>query len=226
MTGGRRARAPHRRDGPGRSVRSIRSTGSISQLATGGRFPGITEVVVVGHSGGGQFAHRYAAQTMVATRLAAAGIRIRFVVANPSSYLYLDGSRFQSSSKTFASLTSAQRSTCRRFDTYKYGLTELGGYGSLAGVTRIRTQYLARHVVYLLGTKDTSTDSTMDTSCPATWQGPDRYTRGNRYVAYLRARFGSAATKTHTTVAVSGVGHDAKAMYLSASGRRALFDTP
>ncbi|HKW82151.1 MAG TPA: alpha/beta hydrolase, partial [Burkholderiaceae bacterium] len=62
----------------------------LAVLADRRHFPRLTEVVVAGHSGGGQVVQRYAVVGEPEARLAAAGIKLRYVVANPSSYLYFD----------------------------------------------------------------------------------------------------------------------------------------
>lgn len=55
------------------------------------RFPNLEMIVIAGHSAGGQFAHRYAATNGKGGKLG--DVRMRYVVANPSSYLYLDDQR-------------------------------------------------------------------------------------------------------------------------------------
>jgi len=53
------------------------------------KFPNLEEVVLIGHSAGGQFVHRYAWMGVgVHEQLEAAGIRIRYVPTNPGSYAF------------------------------------------------------------------------------------------------------------------------------------------
>ena len=54
------------------------------------RFPALRDVVIAGHSGGAQVAHRYA---IVGAGCNVAGVRCRYVIANPSSYVYFDSMR-------------------------------------------------------------------------------------------------------------------------------------
>lgn len=54
-------------------------------------FPALQQVIVTGHSAGGQFTQRYAIGTGVEDEIKP--IPVEFVVANPSSYLYLDATR-------------------------------------------------------------------------------------------------------------------------------------
>ena len=56
-------------------------------------WPALDLVVLAGHSAGGQFVQRYAAAGRAPTMLSHHGIQTRFVVANPSSYLYFDERR-------------------------------------------------------------------------------------------------------------------------------------
>ena len=65
----------------------------LARLADRARFPDLRRVVVAGHSGGGQMVQRYAVVGHGEAALTAAGIAVRYVVANPSSYLYFSAER-------------------------------------------------------------------------------------------------------------------------------------
>ena len=65
----------------------------LATLADRARFPNLTTVVLIGHSGGGQLLNRYAIVGKSATTLA--GIHVRYVIANPSSYFYFSDDRPQ-----------------------------------------------------------------------------------------------------------------------------------
>jgi len=56
------------------------------------RFLNLRSIVLAGHSGEGQFMQRYAAVNQMEQKL---GVSIRYVVANPSSYLYFEGQLHQ-----------------------------------------------------------------------------------------------------------------------------------
>jgi hypothetical protein len=58
----------------------------LALLADRQRFPKLSQVVVAGHSGGAQVVQRYAVVGQGEGRLP--GVAVRYVVANPSSYLY------------------------------------------------------------------------------------------------------------------------------------------
>lgn len=55
-------------------------------------FPKLEAITLLGHSAGGQFVQRYALMTVLPTA-PRAGLSVRYVIANPSSFAYLDASR-------------------------------------------------------------------------------------------------------------------------------------
>ena len=57
----------------------------LARLADRVRFPALRNIVVAGHSGGGQVAQRYAVLGRGGDRLPAAGLSMRYVVAHPST---------------------------------------------------------------------------------------------------------------------------------------------
>jgi pimeloyl-ACP methyl ester carboxylesterase len=180
-----------------------------------GVLPAVSEVVVAGHSAGGQFTNRYAAATGVH------GVT-SFVVANPSSYLYVDDRRWHGDD--LRALSPAESDACSEFDDYKYGLDDLEPYPAAVGADLLRLQLASRRVVYLLGGADTSTtDSSLDTNCAAGWQGRHRLERGMRYVRHLAAVYGPSVAERHVQSVVPSVGHQGRAMLTSAEGRTALF---
>jgi hypothetical protein len=188
------------------------------------RYPGITTVAVAGHSAGGQFVNRYSAMSVITATLATRHIATRFVVANPSSYLYLDGRRPDPASGAIRTLTATEQASCRRYDTYRYGLVGDNPYGGLIPAATVRSRFAGHDVTYLLGSLDTDpADPTLDTSCPGEWQGPQRYARGIHYRSSLGMVFGAGIDVHHRFQTVPGVAHDASAMYGSALGRAALF---
>jgi len=192
--------------------------GIIDQLADATRFPALSQVVVVGHSGGGQVAHRYAVVTRGTAQLQARGIHSRFVIANPSSYVYFDENRPQADG-TFAPF---DRAHCDNFDHWKYGPQHAPAYIGKTPFHDLERAYVARDVRYLWGERDCSpTHPALDISCAAQTQGPDRLSRGRAYFRYLQARHGNALA--HQAAVVPGVGHDGDGMLTSAEGIAALF---
>ena len=82
------------------------------------RFPALKEIVVAGHSAGGQYVQRYAAGNRIEPTLSAP---VRYLVANPSSYLYLEPNRPTGSGNNFAiPKTSCQYDPCTAKPFSKY----------------------------------------------------------------------------------------------------------
>ena len=186
------------------------------------RFPSLEEIVVTGHSAGGQFTQRYAVATDVPD--AAGAVAMRFVVLNPSSWLYLDPWRWDGvGAPPGVSFELPTGTACDDdYDDFKYGLSNLpAGHYVTDHLAGIPDDYLARDVVYLLGEEDTEQDTDLDTSCPAELQGEHRLERGLVFADYLDARFAGHA---HALATVPDVGHSNGGMYTSEVGVSVLFE--
>jgi pimeloyl-ACP methyl ester carboxylesterase len=175
-------------------------------------FPNLREIVLAGHSGGGQIVQRYAVAGRQIAAVESAGIGVRFVVANPSSYVYFDDHR-----------PEAVRG-CRQFDQWKYGLEQVPPYLGSPSAAALEAAYIARHVTYLLGGDDDDPNGPdIDKTCAAEAQGPTRLRRGVNYIRYLRSRHTTGLE--HRVLLVPGVAHNARKMFTSACGIDALFQT-
>lgn len=188
------------------------------------RFPALERVVIAGHSAGAQLVQRYAAASDGEAPLAAAGVAVRYVVANPSSYLYLDGSR-PAADGTFAPPPAAVLAACPQYDDWKYGLRNLPAYLAATGeAERVRARYGGRDVIYLLGARDNdAAHPHLDGDCAAMLQGADRRARGKAFQAHLREVYGPGIAERHVAVVVGGVGHSAARILRSRAARRYLF---
>jgi pimeloyl-ACP methyl ester carboxylesterase len=62
----------------------------LRKLAAKKAFPNLKAIVISGHSAGGQFVARYAMANQIHEKL---GVPVSYIVANPSSYAYLDETR-------------------------------------------------------------------------------------------------------------------------------------
>jgi pimeloyl-ACP methyl ester carboxylesterase len=175
-------------------------------------FPNLKQVVIAGHSGGGQVAQRYAIAGKGEAALSRQHIEIRYVVANPSSYAYF--SKERPVPKIAAS--------CAGYNNWKYGMDERPPYLADATPASLEQRYVERDVVYLLGTLDTKPAA--DKTCMGEAQGPNRYARGHAYAAALAKR--DQGTPNHRVWDVDGVGHDGDKMLTSKCGLAALFDSP
>lgn len=200
-------------DGPSPRVGSYAAIDRVlERVLERGLFPGIADVVVTGHSAGGQVAHRFAATSRIEDEHP--GVRIRYVVANPSTYLYLGPER--DGPNGFEVPNGA---SCPDYDEWHYGLEDLNSYAAAVGADSIRAQLLRRDVRLLLGDAD-SLSASLDTSCGAELQGRHRFDRGSVLFRYMEATFPGHG---HQLSIVPGVGHSSTGMYGSARGRSALF---
>ena len=186
----------------------------LARLADAKAFPALRELVIAGHSGGGQIVQRYAVVGNGADALAARGVAVRYVVANPSSYLWFSAER-----------PLPADAECREVDRWKYGFEgDVPPYVTQDAAT-LEKRYAQRDVTYLLGGADTNPHHpALDVSCAGEAQGPTRYARGLNYFHMLQARDGDRLR--HRVSTVAGVGHDERRMFMSACGLAALFDAP
>lgn len=187
----------------------------LARLADRTLLPNLHEVVIAGHSGGGQVVQRYAVLGQGGQALADAGIALRYVVANPSSYAYFSADRPQAVDAT----------SCPGFDTWKYGMRDLPPYAGSVAAAALEQRYAQRRVTYLLGEKDTDPHHpALDKGCEAQAQGPFRLARGQNYFRYLQTRHPQGLAQQ--MVLVPGVGHSGKRMFDSPQGQAALFGAP
>jgi hypothetical protein len=178
-----------------------------------GPFPSLRSVVLVGHSAGAQFVNRYAAGGAGCPDPA---VEVRYVVMNPSSYLYVDGRRPMDDAGRFLE----PRTSCAGYDDYKYGLGDLNRYMRSVGRTELRRRLFTRRTTYLAGSEDTQLDSSLDGSCAARLQGENRLARFRSYGAYARL---FAEWRGSTFIVVPGVGHSGRRMLVSEAARAATF---
>jgi len=173
-------------------------------------FPNLTRIVLVGHSAGGQFVQRFAAAGGPNAHID------RYVVANPSSYLYMDSRRI--------GFTDTPP-LCGNYNSYKYGLDHLNRYMLSCGAANaLRAHYEQAHVVYLLGSDDRDPNHPdLDKSCAAAVQGAHRLDRGTRFYQWLGQHYGGQIYGTHRKVIVPGVGHSAGDMFNSMEGLQQIF---
>ncbi len=183
----------------------------IARLSDRSRFPAMKEIVLAGHSAGGQIVQRYAVVGKARGLDPGAAVPVHLIVANPSSYFYFDDTR------------PVPQKNCADFDQWRYGLAGAPPYvtGTASALER---RYVSRHVTYLLGTADTNPqESDLDRTCGGEAQGPYRFARGKNYIAYIRARHPSGTQQDFAFV--PGVPHDNRRMFNSPCGLAVLFDT-
>lgn len=188
------------------------------------RLPRVREVVVAGHSAGAQIVHRYAVLNNVDERIRASGVTLRYVVANPSSYLYFTPVRPVAPDYTrFAPYDTA---VCANYDRYRYGVQDMVPYARGADGMALYTRYMGRQVTYMVGSADNDPNHRLlDKSCGAEAEGPTRLMRARAYMRYERLLAAPEEVIRHEAFEVEGVGHDQSRMFGSQCGARALFGT-
>ncbi|WP_397451272.1 alpha/beta hydrolase [Pseudomonas sp. NA-150] len=184
----------------------------LTKLSDRKLFPNLREVIIAGHSGGAQVVQRYVEVGKGGADLEKAGITLRYVIANPSSYAYFDDKRPE----------TVDPKTCPTFDTWKYGMNKLPAYAGKLTAEQIEKNYVSRDVTYLLGQLDTDPKHpALDTTCAAEAQGAYRLIRGHNFFNYLQQRHPEGLK--HQLVEVPSVGHDGDLMFTSPEGQAAVF---
>ncbi|HLD45393.1 MAG TPA: hypothetical protein VJC18_08160, partial [bacterium] len=180
-------------------------------------YPDLDSIVIVGHSAGGQFVTRYAITNPVHDEMINRGIEVRYIVANPSAYLYLDETRYDQTAEVFA----VPQTTCSQYNKYGYGLNSPNQYVT-AALSEIVDNARTRPVYLLIGDADNFDEGNLDTSCGAMLQGDHRYERAQWYYRYL----GQLFPEGHNTklLAVPNVGHNTRKMFLSPKGAHLIFE--
>jgi len=188
------------------------------------RWPALREVVVAGHSAGGQYVQRYAAFNRQEPKMR---VRVRYVPANPSSYVYLDELRLSQGAACSPQGTCTgefqpywDAANCTTYNHYRYGLEKLEGYAAGMNPDEVRRQFASRDVTYLVGELDTRTDDpTLDKSCTAQAQGPNRRERGTIFWNYVNRRYNAR----HRFAIAPGCGHAAVCVFAGPAGVSAVF---
>jgi pimeloyl-ACP methyl ester carboxylesterase len=184
----------------------------VARIGDRRQFPDVKQVVIAGHSGGAQVVQRYALLGHDQPELKAAGIQVRYVVANPSTYAYFDERR----------PVAFSHAGCPDFNRWKYGLADLPAYAEGQTPAQLQDNYAKRDIVYLLGQQDTDPNHpALDKRCEAKAQGANRLVRGRNYFAYLKRLYPQGMSQQ--LIEVPGVGHDGDGMFNSPEGQKALF---
>jgi pimeloyl-ACP methyl ester carboxylesterase len=199
----------------------------LRRLARKEFFPNLRTIVVAGHSAGGQFVTRYEMLNQVHDKL---GIQVSYVVANPSSYAYVDSQRPTASAVAAtasgtvqgpsaaaspnpppAFVAFADAKNCTGYDVWPYGLKARIGYASALSDEQITEQLVTRSVTYLLGEADVLPLGVFDTSCPAMAQGPTRLGRGLAFYRYVN----ESLHAHHNLVVVPFCSHSQRCIFTS-----------
>jgi hypothetical protein len=170
-------------------------------------FPNLKQVIVTGHSAGGQFTIRYAFSSEIDSL---SEFKVSFVPSNPSSWLYTTDNRGSKINGKYA-LKNFNKSLCPEYNQYIYGLEgKLPSYFP-KDLIKANKKFVLKDIRYLMGQADTE-GSSLDKSCEANIQGKNRIERGIHYYQTMRNTFPKT---THKLFKVPAIGHDHFLMYSS-----------
>jgi hypothetical protein len=192
----------------------------VAELSDATRFPALRRVVLVGHSAGGQFVNRYVAVGRLGEGMGEPNGRLdyRFVIANPSSYLYLDERRPVPGSDRF----EPPRQAPPGYNAWRHGLERRNAYADRLSVDEIRGNVFGRAAHYLIGTADSKRDRFLSTSPASMLQGDNRYDRWEKFRRYV-GLFPEWHNRT-VFAEVLGAGHSSAQMFDSRAARKAMFE--
>ncbi|MEM6689793.1 MAG: hypothetical protein AAF664_10225 [Planctomycetota bacterium] len=189
-------------------------------LIESGNMPNVREIVMVGHSAGGQFVQRYA----MVGKYQNDKIQFRYVVSAPSSFAYPSAERYSSTKRKFVVPDASTIAKCPKYNHWGYGLEEPYGYFAAQDATKIATSYAKKRVFYVVGQNYADPhDRSLGKSCGAMMQGSHRLQRMQVYQAFLEFKFGKSINRYHKFAVVPKVGHYGLGTMTSTAGLRALF---
>lgn len=193
-------------------------------------FPGVESMVFQGHSAGGQVMSRYAVGSEAHDALEERGVRVRYVISNPSSFLYLDRRRPDLDADEGVVDYADEEPVvddepCPGFNDYHYGFEEdVPAYMTRRDTEEMISDFRDREVFVFQGAEDNDPEaSLLDRGCSAMTQGEHRLERGERYFDYLGEVYGSEVYETTSLVVVPDVGHSSTQMFASREGQEILF---
>ncbi|UZJ55781.1 hypothetical protein CBS101457_005101 [Exobasidium rhododendri] len=174
-------------------------------------FPSLNTIVVSGHSFGGQFTQRYSS---LGSNRGNDQVEMHYWVGNPASYLYLNDAR--------PSPIEALQA-CADYDTFKYGMKEIGAGQSYASpaptASQIWATYIANNVHLALGLADSGSG---DLGCEGLVQGQSHLERGQGFMNYVQQWAGSLPS-AHTVDYFPGIRHNAGKMLQQPTSLHRLF---
>ncbi|SIR63992.1 hypothetical protein [Pseudacidovorax sp. RU35E] len=230
--------------GDSRGDRPISSFAALDALlqALAQRWPSLREATLAGFSAGAQMLQHRIGFAVDAP----AGWRVRYVIADPGTWLYFDPERLAPAAAAAAPdwdgclapdgaglaagcrwqpVPAADLAACPGYDDWKYGTRNLpAALGRSSAEARAR--YAAADIHRLEGARDSGTGRgtaarVLDKSCAAMLQGPYRLQRGLAHAAYEQQVL--KPTGARSFAVVPGCAHDVACVLPSATGRAALF---
>ncbi len=195
-------------------------------------FPNLKQIVVAGHSAGGQVLNRYEMANQIHDKL---GVPVTYVVSNPSSYAWPDSTRptdaafsvqahppgyipaVPANAPAFRAFSGAR--DCTTYDLWPYGMKDRTGYSAKQSDEQMKKQLISRPTTYLLGELDVLPLGGFDGSCSAMAQGPTRLARGEAFGKFVNEKLGAH----HEVRIVPECGHNARCMFTAEDALPLLF---
>ncbi|OYV36947.1 MAG: hypothetical protein B7Z81_06700 [Acidocella sp. 20-61-6] len=173
-------------------------------------YPAAQRITLAGFSAGGQFVQHYVGFAAAAP----AGTSLRYVVADPSEFVYFDAFR----------PVRHKAASCLAYDDWRYGTASLPDWLG-RDAARARAVYAAADLHYLEGAADTghrrgAAYKLLAHGCGAELEGRYRLQRGENYAAYDQAMLAHGA---HTLTLVPGCAHSVTCVFEAPAARAALF---
>ncbi len=181
-------------------------------------FSNLTNIVITGHSAGGQFAQRYAALNDLDSL--SSPYTFTYLPANPSHYLYMNALRWNGAS-------TYSPTDCSTYNNYPYGFEALTldnryAFIEVFNIQNIINQYINRNVYYVLGSIDTiNATSGCEPENQEGGSGENRFQRGIYINAYMNNQY---PDNNHDLLVIDGVGHNPNGIY-NASAYIQLLET-
>ncbi|WFD17816.1 hypothetical protein MCAP1_000025 [Malassezia caprae] len=192
----------------------------IDSVMDGNWFPNVNQVVVAGHSLGGQAAMRYA----LMRKKRRYESNIKFWIGNPGSWTWLTNST--DTRRLNYDPKNLQEDCTADIDTWPYGLggntSKIGKYARsrvLANVSDTVALYRWRNIQYALALLDNGSG---DTHCPAQYQGYNHLHRGSNFALAL-AQMPGGWPANHSLNYVAGVSHQDYEMYADTRSMEYIF---
>ncbi len=202
------------------------------------RWPTLNTITIAGFSSGAQMVQHY-----IGFAADVQGVRRRYVVSDPGTWLYFDPQRVQlwrngTPADWSACLAvngtdignckyvlATPASACAGVNKWRYGVEQMPT-GLRRNAEQARLRYSQAEVHYLQGALDNNASrgafyGILDKSCAANAQGPFRLQRGLAYAAYDRALLSKDERRSVT--AIAGCAHDVACVFAAAGAQQALF---
>ena len=184
----------------------------ISQVILSEKFPNLSQIILTGFSGGGQFMNRYASSNRIQEEFESEyNLDFKYIIASPSSYLYFNGERRVDG--TVDQFETPNSLNCGTYNNYKYGTLRMNEYMKYYHLDTLINRYKRRKISYGVGSRDNNPNSSsMDDTCPAMFQGSHRLERASIFVNYLNHFYGDLG-ENHKLYIAQGVSHNSTVFY-------------